>query len=416
MRPIPTAGRIALAMAAMPLLAILAHVPAAEAREIKGELAYRERIALSPDAQIAIEVQSGGSIAAEQRLPTGGAQVPLPFAIEVPAGADQMLTGALIEEGRVTWISQPVPLPEGDAPVDLGLLPLTRFVARGFPSQLDCGGQQAVVGFAGADQAVLTLGTETFVLTQTENADVDDGRSRFSDRADPETAIHLRDDSATITLKGATLPDCIQMTNDLPLPFTARGNEPGWVLNVTAEGVALSREDGGGASGGPVATGEENEAGLRYAFGEGLSFTVQRGICHDTMTGMPYPASVLVDQAGELLQGCGGDPARLLAGDWKVTAIGTADVPAGAEVTIGFAEGRVSGRSACNRYTGTFGLTGEGLSLGPLAGTMMACPDPQMALERDFHAAMAQVDRFDIGPAGELLLIGGDVTLITAAR
>ena len=54
---------------------------------------------------------------------------------------------------------------------------------------------------------------------------------------------------------------------------------------------------------------------------------------------------------------------------------------AGSEQYIQFREGRVSGHSGCNRFTGGFVQEGEALKLGPLASTKMACAPERMAQE-----------------------------------
>jgi heat shock protein HslJ len=93
-------------------------------------------------------------------------------------------------------------------------------------------------------------------------------------------------------------------------------------------------------------------------------------------------------------------------------------LPEGAEVTLAFdaATGAVFGTSACNRYRGGFTLTGEGLTFGPAAGTMMACPDDLMAVERAFLATLESIQRFDLAEDGTLELISGDEALIRARR
>jgi heat shock protein HslJ len=53
-------------------------------------------------------------------------------------------------------------------------------------------------------------------------------------------------------------------------------------------------------------------------------------------------------------------------------------------------EGRVSGSSGCNRFTGSYTLQGEGLRFGPAAGTRRACVDG-MALETEFLQLLPQV-------------------------
>jgi heat shock protein HslJ len=135
------------------------------------------------------------------------------------------------------------------------------------------------------------------------------------------------------------------------------------------------------------------------------------------MSGMPYPFSVTLTRNGTDLPGCAGDPARLLDGEWTaITLAGTA-LPKGADVTLSFDAGRISGLAACNRYSGSYTLTGEGLTFGPMAGTRMACPPPLMETESAVFAAFARVTQFDIAADGALLLKTDEATpLFTATR
>jgi heat shock protein HslJ len=68
--------------------------------------------------------------------------------------------------------------------------------------------------------------------------------------------------------------------------------------------------------------------------------------------------------------------------DWDL------DMPAPAEpaVTLASDAGRFSGSSGCNRYTAfvATGATPGAVSVGPAAGTRMACPDPQSQVEARF--------------------------------
>ncbi len=57
-------------------------------------------------------------------------------------------------------------------------------------------------------------------------------------------------------------------------------------------------------------------------------------------------------------------------------------------MTARFEAGRVTGFAGCNTFTGPYTLKGNRLTVGVLAGTMMACPEPAMSLERAFHAAL----------------------------
>jgi heat shock protein HslJ len=66
---------------------------------------------------------------------------------------------------------------------------------------------------------------------------------------------------------------------------------------------------------------------------------------------------------------------------------------------------------------GSYTLTGEGLTFGPIAGTRMACPPPLMETESAVYAAFARVTQFDFTPDGALLLKSDEATtLFTATR
>ena len=77
---------------------------------------------------------------------------------------------------------------------------------------------------------------------------------------------------------------------------------------------------------------------------------------------------------------------------WKLTRLGTAPVnvaPGTRELHLILqpAQRRVTGFSGCNRLTGSYELTGDRLTFGTMAGTMMACPSG-MDTERAFLDAL----------------------------
>ncbi|MEY8840934.1 META domain-containing protein, partial [Cribrihabitans sp. XS_ASV171] len=93
------------------------------------------------------------------------------------------------------------------------------------------------------------------------------------------------------------------------------------------------------------------------------------------------------------------------------------EVAEGLEVTLRFDRaGGVSGRAGCNRFSGSYVLSGEGMTIDPGAATMMACPEPAMALERQVFDALGRVGRFDLSADGGLSLMGGGETLLRAQR
>lgn len=60
------------------------------------------------------------------------------------------------------------------------------------------------------------------------------------------------------------------------------------------------------------------------------------------------------------------------------------------------AEGLVRGSGGCNNFSGDYKVDAEQLSFGPLATTMMACPEAIMDQETRFHRALARARTFRI--------------------
>ena len=77
---------------------------------------------------------------------------------------------------------------------------------------------------------------------------------------------------------------------------------------------------------------------------------------------------------------------------WRVTRLHgqvqktLAGLPNG--VTIRFEGGRLQGFGGCNQLAGSYSIDRDRVTLGPLAGTMMACPPPAMAVETAFKNAL----------------------------
>jgi heat shock protein HslJ len=76
-------------------------------------------------------------------------------------------------------------------------------------------------------------------------------------------------------------------------------------------------------------------------------------------------------------------------------------------ITIRFESGRVSGFSGCNTFSGPFTLNQNRLTFGTLAGTMMACIEPEIGrLESAFKTALA--DPLSYAIAGDRLTLTTD--------
>jgi heat shock protein HslJ len=129
---------------------------------------------------------------------------------------------------------------------------------------------------------------------------------------------------------------------------------------------------------------------------------------------------VVVIVSAVMLAGCY-PPANLSAGggsampqgslhgsEWQLLTVGGAPAIAGYEATMMLTQGRVTGTTGCNRYTGSYTLPArDALEFGPIASTMMACSDPQMEQERAFLKAL-EGTRYYARSEGSLTLKGAN--------
>ncbi len=203
--------------------------------------------------------------------------------------------------------------------------------------------------------------------------------------------------------------------------WRARGNEPGWLLALDGDQMVLVTDYGAKRTSTPRPAAQRTATTTRYAArteSADLTVTIFERVCRDTMTGMPHPSAVEVVLDGRELSGCGGEPGSLLQGwEWVVADIdgkGTVD-RSRATVTFG-SDGRVSGTGSCNRFTGAYQLTGENLTIGETAGTMMACAPALMEQESRLLAILRDVRRFDVRDDGALVLLTDDRRTIVARR
>ena len=206
----------------------------------------------------------------------------------------------------------------------------------------------------------------------------------------------------------------------VPENWTARGQEPGWLLTI-AEGTADFTYDYGAQTYSALLPQPKAiDGGFEYADGPGgLAVTALAKVCADSATGVPYPDTVTVTLGGEVYQGCGGDPDALLAeGDWVVSEINGAGVIEGTLIFLAFdpAERRVSGRGGCNSYGADYSVGGEGISFGQVTSTEMACPEDIMAQEGRFYAALSGSMQHAFDEVGALVLTGPQGSRIVARR
>jgi heat shock protein HslJ len=98
--------------------------------------------------------------------------------------------------------------------------------------------------------------------------------------------------------------------------------------------------------------------------------------------------------------------------EWVVEDLAGGGIIDRSRVTLNFdAEGQVSGRASCNRYTAGYQARGDRLGFTPAAATKMACAEALMNQEQNFFRILGAVDRFRIDETGALILEGAAGTM-----
>ena len=291
------------------------------------------------------------------------------------------------------------------------------------PTAYDCGGTAVQAVFDGQN-ATLLLDGESIALTTAQAAS---GARYEGTRADG-TAVEFwtKGDTAMLSVAGNSYPECTKAAADDAATagatngaWRARGNEPFWMAEVAGNELRWTTPDSPEPVVWAIDSQSSQNGDLAIAAtrdGAALALSATKGLCRDTMAGMPFPQTVSVRIDDREFKGCGGEAIDLLAAnEWTVSTIaGTAAIERAP--TLAFQrDGNANGYAGCNRWMGPAALTGEGLGFARAATTMMACPEEAMAQERAFLDALAKVTRHDFDEAGNLLLKAGDETVIVAA-
>lgn len=99
-----------------------------------------------------------------------------------------------------------------------------------------------------------------------------------------------------------------------------------------------------------------------------------------------------------------------LDGEWALLELNGEALPEDVQITAGFEGDQLSGKAACNRYTGRVEggeMPGDLALAGPMAVTRMMCPPPLMEWEQQYLDALQGLDKFSF-VAGQLLLTWSD--------
>lgn len=180
----------------------------------------------------------------------------------------------------------------------------------------------------------------------------------------------------TLLLGGcASTTDPVPPAAALPPAYFAIGTEPGWTLEITPKRLNFSGDYGAVRIVEPH-RGVEARNDRRGFAGQRIAVTITRGPCSDGMSERRHAETVRLVVDGKPLNGCGGavlPPANLMGSLWRFTHIGGGAVTDAARTELRFADGALSGSAGCNRFTGSYRITGNALTIGALTATELAC-------------------------------------------
>ncbi len=144
--------------------------------------------------------------------------------------------------------------------------------------------------------------------------------------------------------------------------------------------------------------------------------------CSDGMSDRVYPDTVTVRVDGRTFKGCGGEPrapagAGVVDGNWRIEALDGRPVLRGSSPVVAFENGRISGSTGCNRFSGSYDFARGRLNTGGVASTKMACLDRDRNLqERAILDLLGERLTVSGNRAGKLVLTGARGRTMTLVR
>lgn len=188
--------------------------------------------------------------------------------------------------------------------------------------------------------------------------------------------------------------------------YTARGNEPGWLLKMDSKTIAYEGDYGGTKINIPALEGRPSFNGMRYIT-ERLTIDITYSSCADDMSGKRFADTVTVIADGRQVTGCGGralPPESLNDTTWTILMIDQLPVLQDVKTEVRFVDGKISGTAGCNRMNGSYSIASNVLSFGDIATTRMMCSEKQMAQEAKFLALLKGKVTKRYSVSGDLIL------------
>ena len=255
-------------------------------------------------------------------------------------------------------------------------------------------------------------GGATVVTGETEARVLDGDDALRLDRTAPDrfagegAMVAVRPGAVTLE-RGSETVSCVPadaLAGAVPASIEASGDAPAWTLTIDPDRMRVTRQDGAPVTVptptprrvGRIATWTAEEDGL------GIEARLSPGPCRQAEA-LPTPLNAEVTVNGRYYRGCSGDPAELLAGTWSVRGERGA-VSFGVDGTLGVATG-------CNDVASSYEIADGRLTFGAFRQTRMACPGEAERSEERLLSFLREVDGFDVGAPGEIVLLAGGGTL-----
>lgn len=380
-----------------------------------GSLSYRARIALPPQAEVVLTMRdlNSATVSAEHRFEIGERQVPIPFdwavdSAQMNAGGPHEFLASIEIDGEPRWVSAPLRVtPSAPALGEILLTP--RDVAQ--PSSTFLCGNTLVRFMPGdGDMADMQIANSAYAMQQVVAA----SGAKYENLGNPNTVFWSKGDGASVSVDGASLPECHKIEEAetrKTTVYTARGNEPGWNLQIEGDSLRLVTDHGGRTVTATVDQDRpttEGHAVVARSEESAVTVTIINLPCRDDMSGEPFPQQVTVELDTRTLTGCGGQSGvRRIT--WRLEDLNGGGIIDRSHITLLLDEnGRLSGSGGCNRYTGSYSLEGESLIIEPqIAATMMACSaESLMQQEARFFEVLPAMTTASLDETGSLVLSG----------
>lgn len=182
----------------------------AETLAISGQLTYRERIALPPEAvaRIRIEDVSRADVLADTVFETelAAPAVPVPFALDVPRtrmqdrGRYGLRAGIVDQNGALLWTTDTfIPIDPAESKADLGTIVMTRVAVGGTAPQIFLCGETPILTVIDGDELLLTRPGNTSRLSRERTA----SGARFAGE-NGALSFWLKGEEAQLSVDGAT--------------------------------------------------------------------------------------------------------------------------------------------------------------------------------------------------------------------